>query len=65
MVVLDQLDDIQCGTFIGPIHVPTPTCADDTALLANHIHDLQSQLLIASNYSDQERYEIQLEKNPP
>ena len=59
---LQQLDDAKCGTYIGDIHVPAPTCADDTILLADHISDLQAQLDIASEYSQKERYEVQLAK---
>ena len=59
---LDMLDSNRSGTYIGAIHVPAPTCADDTVLLANHIHDLQSQLLITENYSKQERFELQITK---
>ena len=55
---LNQFDDAKCGTYIGSIHIPSPTCADDTILMSDHVVDLQSQLLIASNYANRERYQL-------
>ena len=59
---LQILDDAKCGTYIGDIHIPAPTCADDTILMSDHISDLQAQLELAGDYSRQERYEVQLAK---
>ena len=41
------------------LHLPVLTTL---FYLADHIHDLQALLLIAGNYTNQERYQIQLEK---
>ena len=59
---LIQLDSSKCGMYIGSIHLPAPTVADDTLIMANNITDLQTLLNIAGDYANKERYEIQLEK---
>jgi hypothetical protein len=57
--LLDILESSVVGGRIGAVSCPSPTCADDVALLASSPHDLQVLINIAYAYSCQERYELQ------
>ena len=59
---LDLLCKTAFGAHIGNIYCGAPTCADDMAMLASNLHDLQAQMYIAETYSEQERFVIHPEK---
>ena len=44
--ILNAIKDSGLGAYIGDINVSAPTCADDTALLARNVYELQSMLNI-------------------
>ena len=50
------------GAHIGDIYCGAPTCADDMAMMANNLQDLQAQIYIAETYSNQERFDIHPDK---
>ena len=50
------------GYSIGSIKVTTPTCADDMIIMASSALQLQSLILLATIYANEERYIIHPQK---
>ena len=61
--LLIQLAGSGYGSYINTTYTGAPTCADDVVLMASNINDLQIQLNIASDYANQERYQIHPDKS--
>lgn len=61
--LLTQLEQSLHGAWIGSIHCPAPTCADDIALVATSPMDLQILINMVDEYSKMERYELQAAKS--
>ncbi len=61
--LLDSMLKSRLGTFIGPVYVGTPTCADDMLLMANDPAELQAMLDICFEYAKQHQYEIHPQKS--
>ena len=57
--VLNQVEDSALGPYIGHIHCPIPTCADDVTLVVNDPTNMQTLLSTVENYSRQEKYSLQ------
>ena len=54
--LLNKFDQSKIGMHIGSTYIGAPTCADDIALLAENITDLQTMAYISWDESTQERY---------
>ena len=61
--LLNRLQDTGLGAKIGTLNCPSPTCADDVALVSNSAEWLQILLDICWAYSSHERYELQPTKS--
>ena len=61
--VLLILERNRIGTNIGTTYVDCPTVADDLALLANFISDLQLMLDVTNSFANREKYVIHPEKS--
>jgi hypothetical protein len=61
--LLDWIQDANIGSKIGSIKCPSPTCADDVALVASNKSEMQIMLDCCKVYSDKERYELQPAKS--
>lgn len=59
---LDQVAKIPESLRIGSIQVGTPTCADDTCLLSTSMLAAQTQLLIAQDEANRERFDYSTTK---
>ena len=60
--LLEAIVNSNLGADIGQIRVPVPTCADDTALLANSNTELQNMLDIVDCYTSRNRVKINPDK---
>ena len=60
---LQRMEKSGIGSHIGSIYVGTPTCADDVALLADNVTDLQTMAELAWIESTQERFQYSATKS--
>ncbi len=56
--ILDCLERAQLGYRIGHLHLGSPTCADDIALLANNPTQLQAQASVVEFCASRDRFKI-------
>ena len=61
--ILNAKKDSGLGAYIGDINVSAPTCADDTALLARNVYELQSMLNIVEFCTGQDLVTINPDKS--
>jgi hypothetical protein len=61
--LLDTLDRGRMGYRIGTSHVGSPACADDVALLARSVKELQQQTRAAERQASMDRYNINASKS--
>ena len=60
---LQRMEKSGIGSHIGSIYVGTPACADDVALLADNVTDLQTMAEVAWIESTQERFQYSATKS--
>ena len=60
---LERMEKSGIGNHIGSIYVGTPTCADDVALIADNITDLQTMANLAYAESSRERFQYSITKS--
>ena len=60
--LLDQLQNVNVGHWIGNINNTNTGCADDIALISQDIYDSQIMVNMAVNFAKSEGYELQPKK---
>ncbi|MEW8546756.1 MAG: reverse transcriptase domain-containing protein, partial [Candidatus Thiodiazotropha sp.] len=61
--LLDRLTDMGLGFHLGEICCVAPTAADDMAIAASSLHELQRLITTSVDYSKMERYHLQPNKS--
>lgn len=61
--LLNRLQSCGIGGKIGNVNISAPACADDVSLCTDNITDAQILTNIATDYSNTERYELQVLKS--